>query len=81
MRLRSLILFQFCKFQCEFDRRLSFDADDVGYDPLLLWIGIKLRNYKKTFYYLSRSKDDAYVEDKVTVGLLLLVGSHKVCPG
>ena len=92
MRLRSLILFQICKLQCEFDRMPSFDAGDLGFDPLLEWIGFEQETYEETFYYLTRnkdvnlfylkrSKDDAYVEDKVTVGLLLLAGSHKVCPG
>ena len=92
MRLRSLILFQICKLQCEFDRELSFDAGDLGFDPLLLWIGFRLSSYDCTLHhltrnkevnpsYLTRNKDDAYVEDKVTMGLLLLAGSHKVCPG
>ena len=26
-------------------------------------------------------EDDTYVEDKMTVGLLLFAGSHKVCIG
>ena len=79
MRLRSLILFQICKLQCEVDTRSSFDAGDLGSDPIIMWIGIENPHYHG--YSLTRNKDDAYVEDKVTVGLLLLVGSHKVCPG
>ena len=45
-----------------------------------MWIGIKQNVYDKS-YYISRNQDDAYVEDKVTVGLVLLAGSCKVCPG
>ena len=84
MRLRSLILFQICKFQCEFDREPLYVAGDLGYDLLLEWIGIykaDIEYYVDTTYYLKRNKDDAYVEDKVTMGLLLLAGTHKVCPG
>ena len=75
-----MILFQICKLQCEFDGELSLDAVDFGSDPILMWIGFEERLYI-CGYYLTRSKDDAYVEDKVTVGLLLLAGSRKVCPG
>ena len=81
MRLRSLILFQICKLQCEFDRVLSFDVGVLGYVPLLVWIRIKRLIRTGPTHFLARNKDDAYVEDRVTVGLLLLVGSHKVCPG
>ena len=81
MRLRSLILFQIYELQCEFDGWLSFDAGHLGLDPILMWIGIKQDVYDYTYYYLARNQDDAYVEDKVTMGLLLLAGTHKVCPG
>ena len=85
MRLRSLILFQICKLQCEFDREVSFDVGDLWNEPILLWISDNFYGdediYVEPTNCLARKKDDAYVEDKVTVGLLLLVGSHKVCPG
>ena len=79
MRLRSLHMFQICKLQCNFDGELSCDTGDLNYAPLLEGIGFE-EIYVDT-YYLTRNQDDAYVEDKVTVGLLLLAGSHKVCPG
>ena len=85
MRLRSLILFQICKLQCEFDRELSFVVGDFCYEPILLWISDSCYDdediYVQPTNCLARKKDDAYVEDKATVGLLLLVGSHKVCSG
>ena len=79
MRLRSLHLFQICKLQCKFDGERSCDTGYLHYDPLLEWIGFE--EIYVNIYYLTRNQDDAYVEDKVTVGLLLLAGSHKVCLG
>ena len=70
---------QICKIPCEFCTWLRFTEFnhylDFDLDPILKWIGFEQGSYLSVY----RTEKDAYVEDKLTVSLLLLAGSYKVC--
>ena len=77
MSFTSSILFQICKLQFEFSRRLADRDWDPKFSSILEWIGFKKPTEVMSGTVLPRKKD--YVEDRVTVSLLLIAGSHKVC--